>query len=172
MYIHGIMHNIYFPVMFLLYTHNIYFLVMQVAEAPPGEEIYDVTVYDMMRRKKPVASAPPDAAPQYYGNAGEQIEDYCQMVQSRHPEVDDPRRAETDPESLVLSGHGLQHGRLKVLNTKVKHSLTTSFTRLKAVLTPDSAPIPPRDQPRRPRYDVSFPHFHPLCDFRSCMAKC
>jgi len=57
------------------------------------------------------------------------------MVQSRHPEVDDPRRAETDEESLVLSGHGLQHGRLKVLNSKVKHSLTTSFTRLKAVLT-------------------------------------
>jgi hypothetical protein len=61
------------------------------------------------------------------------------MVQSRHPEVDDPRRAETDEESLVLSGHGLQHGRLKVLYTKVKHSLTTSFTRLKAVLTPDNA---------------------------------
>jgi hypothetical protein len=125
-----------------------------------------------MRRKKPVASAPPDAAPQYYGNAGEHIEDYYQMVQSHHPEVDDPRRAETDEESLVLSGHGLQHGHLKVLNTKVKHSLTTSFTRLKAVLTPDSAPIPPRDQPRRPKYDVSFPHFHPLCDFRSDMAKC
>lgn len=63
MYIHGIMHNIYFPVMFLLYTHNIYFLVMQVAEAPPGEEIYDVSVYDMMRRKKPAPSAPPDAPP-------------------------------------------------------------------------------------------------------------
>jgi hypothetical protein len=145
---------------------------MQVAEAPPGEKIHDIMVYDMMRRKRPDASAPPDAAPQYYGNAGEHIESYCQIVQSRHPEVDDPRRAETNEESLVLSGHGLQHGHLKVLNTKVKHSLTTSITHLKAVLTPDSAPIPPRDQPRRPKYDVSFPHFHPLCDFRSCMAKC
>jgi hypothetical protein len=88
-----------------------------------------------MRKKKPDASAPPDSLPEYYGNAGEHIEDYCRMVQSRHLEVDDPRRAETDEESLVLSGHGLQHGHLKVLNTKVKHTLTTSFTRLKAVLT-------------------------------------
>jgi hypothetical protein len=145
---------------------------MQVAEAPPGEEIHNIMVYDMMRRKKPDASVPLDSLPEYYGNAREHIEDYYRMVQSRHPEVDDPRHAETDKESLVLSGHGLHHGRLKVLNTKVKHTLTTSFTRLKVVLTPDSAPIPPRDQPRRPKYDVSFPHFHPLCDFRSCMAKC
>jgi hypothetical protein len=119
-----------------------FLFAMQVAEALPGEEIHDVMVYDMMRRKKPVASAPPDAAPQYYGNAGEHIEDYCQIVQSRHLEVDDPRCAETDEESLVLSGHGLQHGRLKVLNAKVKHSLTTSFTRLKAILTPYQCPYP------------------------------
>jgi hypothetical protein len=145
---------------------------MQVAEAPLGEEIHDVMVYDMMRRKKPDASAPMDLLPEYYGNAGEQIEDHCRMVQSRHPEVDDPRRAETDEESLVLSGHGLQHGRLKVLNTKVKHTLTMSFTCLKAVLIADSAPISPRDQPCRPKYDVSFPYFHPLCDFHSYMAKC
>jgi hypothetical protein len=64
---------------------------MQVAEALPGEEIHDVMVYDMMRRKKHDASAPPDSLPEYYGNAGEHIEDYCQMVQSRHPDVDDPR---------------------------------------------------------------------------------
>jgi hypothetical protein len=37
---------------------------MQVAEAPPGEEIHDVMVYDMMRRKRPEASVPPDAAPE------------------------------------------------------------------------------------------------------------
>jgi hypothetical protein len=29
-----------------------------------------------------------------------------------------------------------------------------------------------RDQPRRPKYDVSFPHFHLVCNFCSCMAKC
>jgi hypothetical protein len=145
---------------------------MQMAEAPPGEEIHDVMVYDMMRRKRPDALMPLDSLHEYYGNAREHIEDYCRMVQSRHPEVDDPRCAETDEESLVRSGHRLQHGRLKVLNTKVKHTLTTSFTRLKVVLTPDSTPIPPRDQPRRPKYDVSFPHFHPLCDFRYCMVKC
>jgi hypothetical protein len=40
-----------------------FLFVMQVAEAPPGEEIHDVMVYDMMRRKKPIALAPPDAAP-------------------------------------------------------------------------------------------------------------
>jgi hypothetical protein len=79
---------------------------MQVAEAPPREKIHDVMVYDMMRRKRPDASTPLDSLPEYYGNAREHIEDYCRMVQSRHPEVDDPRRAETDKELLVRSGHG------------------------------------------------------------------
>jgi hypothetical protein len=36
---------------------------MQVVEAPPGEEIDDIMVYDMMRRKKPDALAPPDSLP-------------------------------------------------------------------------------------------------------------
>jgi hypothetical protein len=40
-----------------------FLFAMQVAEAPPEKEIHDVMVYDMMRRKKPVSSAPPDAAP-------------------------------------------------------------------------------------------------------------
>jgi hypothetical protein len=104
----------------------------------PGEKIHDVMVYDKIRRKKPDASVPQDSHLMYFGNTGEDIEDYCRMVQSCHLEVDDPRRAETDEESLVLSGHGLQHGRLKVLNTKIKHTLTTSFTHLKAVLTKHS----------------------------------
>jgi hypothetical protein len=43
---------------------------MQVAEAPSGEEIHGVMVYDMMRWKRPDASAPPDSLPEYYGNTG------------------------------------------------------------------------------------------------------
>jgi hypothetical protein len=53
---------------------------MQVAEALPGEEIHDVMVFDKMQRKKPDASAPQDSLPVYFTNAGEDIEDYCNMV--------------------------------------------------------------------------------------------
>jgi hypothetical protein len=49
---------------------------MQVAEAPPGEDIHDVMVYDMMQRKRPDASAPLDSLPEYYGNTGEHKDDY------------------------------------------------------------------------------------------------
>lgn len=151
-----------------------FLFAMQVAEAQPGEVIHDLTVYNKMRMKKPDLSEPQPSLPVYFGTAQEDIQGYCDTVKSRHPEVDDPINAETDEESLVLSGHGLKHGRLKVLNTKVKHTLTTSFTRLKASLSKDSRPIPPRHQPRRSTstYDVSFPPFHHISDFRSCMAKC
>jgi hypothetical protein len=57
---------------------------------------------------------------------------------------------ETDEESLLLSRHGLQHGHLRVLNTKVNPILTTNFTHLKAVHTKDSPPIPPRCHPVDP----------------------
>ena len=170
MYIHGTT-CIYFPSCYYL-IHITFLFAMQEAEALPGEHIHDVMVYEKMRMKKPNLSEPQPSLPMYFGTAQEDIQNYCDMVKSRHPEVDDPKNVETDEESLVLSGHGLQHGRLKVLNKKVKHTLTTSFTRLKASLTGDSLPIPPRRQPRRSTYDVSFPHFHPLSEFRSCMAKC
>jgi hypothetical protein len=47
-----------------------FLFMMQVAEAPPGEEIHDIMVYDMMWRKKSVASAPPDAAPSTMATPG------------------------------------------------------------------------------------------------------
>ena len=139
-----------------------FIFVMQVAEAPEGEVLYDARVYEKMRMKRPDLTLPQPNWPEYFGNAKEAIDDYCDTVKARHPEVEDPLNAETDEESLLLSGHGLEHGRTKFLNAAVKHTLTTTFTRLKAGLTSDSPPIPPRRQPRRPTYDVSFPHFHPL----------
>jgi len=135
---------------------------MQVAQAGEGEVIYDALVYEKMRMMKPDLREPQPSLPMYFGDAQEHIKNYCDMVQARHPEVEDPLNAETDEESLLLSGHGLEHGRTKFLNAAVKHTLTTTFTRLKAGLTSDSPPIPPRRRPRRPTYDVSFRHFHPL----------
>ena len=90
------------------------------------------------------------------------------MVRARHPEVDDPLEVETDEESLLLSSRGLGHGRLNFMNAAVKHSLSTTYTRVKAVNTSDS-PILPRRRPSRPTHDLSFHH---LSYFRSCMAKC
>ena len=42
--------------------------------------------------------------------------------------MEDARYVETDDESLLLSGHGLPHGRLRCLNTVAKPRITTSFT--------------------------------------------
>lgn len=144
---------------------------MQVAEAQPGEVIHDVAVYEMMRRKKPNYSEPQPSLPVYFGTAQNDLGNYSTMVKARHPHVDDPIHAEIDEESLVLSGHGLQHGRLKILNKKVKPTLSTSFSRLKATYPADGPPIPPRGQPRRSAEDVSFSRFHHLYDFCSCMAN-
>lgn len=145
---------------------------MQEAQSAPGEVVHDATAYYHMRLRKPDLSEPQPSRPVFFGTAEEDITSYCTMVQARHPHVDDPLNMETDEESLLLSGHGLEHGRLKCLNKKVKPTLTTSFTRLKATHPADAPPIPPRRQPRRHGEDVSFPHFHPLYDFRFCMAKC
>ena len=142
---------------------------MQVAEAPPGVVLHDAQIYDMMRTKQKPNPALPQ--PQYYGNAKAAKEDYCDMVKSRHPEVDDPLSIPVDEESLVLSGHGRPHGRFPFLNKAVKPTHSTSYTRLKHTLTADSPQ--PRPRPARPpAYDVSFPHFHPLSGFPSYMAKC
>ncbi|XP_071680701.1 uncharacterized protein [Lolium perenne] len=139
----------------------------------PEEEMSDLEIYNKMRLKKPDLSQPQPSLPEYFGTYAEDVENYCEMVRHRHPEVDDPMSAEVDEESLVLSSGGLPHGRLAMLNKAVKHTLTTTFTRLKAGLTKDSPPLPPRRRARQqPAYDVSFPHFHPLSDFRSYIAKC
>ena len=128
---------------------------MQLAEALPGEVIHDVAAYEKMRLKKPNLSEPQPSLPVFFGTAQEDLQAYCTMVKARHPHVDDPLHAETDEESLLLSGHGLQHGRLTILNKKVKPTLTTSFTRLKATHSTATAPIPPRREPSRSK-DVSF----------------
>nr|XP_051229177.1 uncharacterized protein LOC127346982 [Lolium perenne] len=107
----------------------------------------------MMRTKQKPNPALPQ--PQYYGNAKAAKEDYCDMVKSRHPEVDDPLSIPVDEESLVLSGHGRPHGRFPWLNKAVKPTHSTSYTRLKHTLTADSPQ--PRPRPARPpAYDVSF----------------
>ena len=141
---------------------------MQVAEVREGEVIHDALVYDKMRMKKPDLGEPQPSFPVYFGNAQEDMKNYCDMVQARHPEVEDPLNVETDEESLLLSSRWLGHGHLNFMNAAVKHSLSTTYTCVKAVNTSDT-PIPPRCQPRRPTYDVSFHH---LSYFRSCMAKC
>ena len=156
-----------FFVMLLLDTRNISF-VMQVSELKEGEVIHDPLIYEKMRMKRPDLKKPQPNWPEYYGNAQEGIQDYCDMVKARHPVVDDPLDVEADEESLILSGRGLKHGRLNFMNAVAKHTLSMNYTRLKAVNTSDN-PIPPHRQPRRPTYDVSFHH---LSYFRSCMAKC
>jgi len=136
-------------------------------------------VFDAMRMDKKARdlSLPQPQLPMYYGHAGENIENYCETVQKRHPHVERPMLEETDEESLLLSGGGLPHGRLPCLNAKVKPTLTTSYTRLKASLPSDSTLIPPRRQTRAstfrdPMADVSFPHSHPPSNFCYYMVKC
>ena len=107
----------------------------------------------------------------YYGKAKEDLDNYCGTFQRLHPEVDNnPMREEVDENTVVLSGHGRKHGRNRVLEKVV--SPASSFTRLRATLPADTPLIPRRPKPRpSASTDVSFSHFHPLFDIRSCMAK-
>ena len=140
-----------------------FIFVMQAAERPQGEVLYDAYVYERIRMKRPDLSQPqPQRYPEYFGNAKEAMDDYCDMVKARHPEVEYPLELETDEESLLLSSRGLGHDRLNFMNAAVKDSLSTTYTRVKPVNTSDS-PI----QPRRPTYDVSVSRFRPLSGFRS-----
>ncbi|KAK1630677.1 hypothetical protein QYE76_004992 [Lolium multiflorum] len=132
-----------------------------VAEAAPGVVLHDAQIYDMMRTKKKPNPALPQ--PQYYGNAKAAKEDYCDMVKSRHPEVDDPLSIPVDEESLVLSGRGRPHGRYPFLNKAVKPTPATSYTRLKHTLTADSPQ--PRPRPARPpTYDPEFEAAFEACN--------
>ncbi|XP_051186919.2 uncharacterized protein [Lolium perenne] len=133
----------------------------KVAEAPPGVVLHDAQIYDMMRTKQKPNPALPQ--PQYYGNAKAAKEDYCDMVKSRHPEVDDPLSIPVDEESLVLSGHGRPHGRFPWMNKAVKPTHSTSYTRLKHTLTADSPQ--PRPRPARPpAYDPDFEAAFEACN--------
>ena len=151
------------PVMFLLL--RTFLFAMQVAEAPPGTRITPIQAYDSMRTS---------SSGEHFGTAKEDIESYCKTLTELFPEVDKPMEVETCEEALLLSGEGLPHGRLCCLNKKVKPTLTTRYTRLKAGLPKDSPIVQPRRVPHRSRDrdDVSFPPIHPLSDFHSCMAKC
>ncbi|XP_071681606.1 uncharacterized protein [Lolium perenne] len=113
-----------------------------------------------MRTAKPNPALP---QPQDYGNAKAAKEDYCDMVKSRHPEVDDPLSIPVDEESLVLSGHGRPHGRFPWMNKAVKPTHSTSYTRLKHTLTADSPQ--PRPRPARPpAYDPDFEAAFEACN--------
>jgi len=140
-------------------------------DADRGEVSSQLQSWQAMKEKKRDLSKPQPQLPEYYNNADKHLERYCTTFQSFNPEVDDdPLSHEVDERSMVLSGHGRPHGRDLFLQNVARPSM--SFTQAKATL-PDSSPlIAPRPRRRRPTStDVSFSHFHPLSDIRSCMAK-
>ena len=149
--------------MFLLL--RAFLFAMQVVEAPPETTITPIQAYDSMRTC---------SSGGHFGTSQEDLASYCNTLKKLHPEVTEPKEVPICEEALLLSGEGLPHGRLPCLNSKFKPTLTTSYTRLKAGLPKDSEIVQPRRKRRRStdRDDVSFPHFHPLSDFLSCMAKC
>ena len=57
-------------------------------------------------------------------------------------EVDDPLEQETDETALILSGHGMQHGRPRVLCAVVRPERT--LTQVKATLPAGTTIPPPR----------------------------
>ena len=118
-----------------------------------------------MKIKKLDLSQPQPSLPEYFGSSQEDLLSYCSTVQAFYPEVDDPIHEETDETSLILSGHGRQHGRLRILEKVAKP--TTSLTRIKATLTANDPPVLPPRQPSRARLDVSFSQFHSLSHIRS-----
>ena len=147
--------------MFLLGTHNIS-LAMQ--EGKLGRPVSDYEAWDSMRMKAPDLSQPQPQLPEYFGTAQEDGAKYLEAVVGFNPEVDDPRAVDPDERALVVSGGGLQHGRLRVLDKVTPRTPTLSLTRIKATLTADDPAPPPRRRPSQPGYDVSFSHFHPLSD--------
>ena len=114
--------------------------------------------------KKPDLSQPQPQLPEYFGTAQEDGAKYLEAVVGFNPEVDDPRVVDPDERALVVSGRGLQHGRLRVLDKVTPRTPTLSLTRIKATLTADDPAPPPRRRPSQPGYNVSFSHFHPLSD--------
>ena len=153
---------IYFPSrLFLLGTHNIS-LAMQ--EEKLGRPVADFESWDSMRMKKPDLSQPQPQLPEYFGTAQEDGAKYLEVMVALNPEVEDPRTAEPDERALVVSGGGLQHGRLRVMDKMTPRTPTLSLTRIKATLGADDPAPPPRRRPSQPGYDVSFSHFHPFSD--------
>jgi len=106
--------------------------------------------------KKPDLSQPQPQLPEYFGTAQEDGAKYLEAVVGFNPEVDDPRVVDPDERALVVSGGGLQHGRLRVLDKVTPRTPTLSLTRIKATLTADDPAPPPRRRPFQPGYDAAF----------------
>ena len=70
---------------------------------------------------------------------------YCKTFQELYSEVDDPLQEETDETAAILSGHGLEHGRLRVLSAVLRPART--FMQIKATVPAGTTILPPR-QPR------------------------
>src|SRR3954466_4504954 len=117
-----------------------------------------------MRIKKIDLSQPQPQLPDYFGTAQEDGAAYLEAMIGFNPELEDPRTAEPDERALVVSGGGLQHGRLKGMDKMIPPPLPLSPTPVKATLGADDPAPPPRRRPSQPGYDVSFSHFHPFFD--------
>jgi hypothetical protein len=83
-----------------------------------------------MRLAPPDLSKPQPALPLYYGNTAEDFSSYSDTLKGFHPEVDDLAVVEVDKTSVIVSGHGRQHGRYCILNAVIQP--TTTLTRVKA----------------------------------------
>jgi hypothetical protein len=124
----------------------------------------DMQVWLAMRLAPPDLREPQPALPLFYGNTAEDFSSYSSTLQGFHPEVDDPAAVEVDETSMIVSGHGRQHGRYHILNAVILQP-TTTLTRVKATITTDCPSVPPLP-PRRTttRVNVSSSHFHHLSD--------
>jgi len=121
--------------MFLLGTHNI---SLAVQEEKLGRPASWYESWESMRMKKPDLSQPQPQLPEYFGTAQEDGAKYLEALVAFNPEVDDPRSADPDERALVVSGGGLQHGRLCVMDKMTPRTPTLSLTRIKATLTASS----------------------------------
>jgi hypothetical protein len=139
-------------------------LAMQFRET--GVMPTDMQVWLAMRLALPDLSEPQPALALYYGNTAEDFSSYSGTLQGFHPEVDDHAAVEVDETSMIISGHGRQHSRYRILNAVIQP--TTTLMRVKATLTADCPSIPP-PPPRRTttRVVVSSSHFHHLFGIHS-----
>ena len=147
--------------MFLLGTHKIS-LAMQ--EDKLGRPVSSYESWDSMRMMAPDLSQPQPQLPEYFGTAQEDGAKYLEVMVALNPEVEDPRTAEPDERALLVSGGGLAHGRLKVMDKMIPRSPALNLARVKATLGADDPAPPPRRRPSQPGYNVSFSHFHPFSD--------
>lgn len=134
-----------------------------------GRDVSYYEVWEIMKMKAPDLTQPQPQLPEFYGSAEEDGARYLSTFQGLNPEVDDPRSEETDPRALVVASGGFKHGRLKVLDKVTPRTSDLTLTRVKATLTADDPPIPPRR--RSSHTDVSSTPFHHLSDIRSLLAK-